>query len=584
MKSLALLALLPAMASAAPAAAPSASPKVPPPDFGWWRDARFGMFIHWGPSSLTGNEISWSREKYGKEKYDALYKEFNPVHFNAAAWVATAKTAGMRYLVLTAKHHDGFMLWDTKTDPYNIMNTPFGRDVVAELAAAASAADLPFCVYFSPGDWRDPDCRHPQNNPRFVERMHAQLTELLSNYGKIPLVWFDFDGLPNPSHPRDTATLLRTLQPGILLTNRLEALHTDESHGRVGPWGDYATPEQFVGSYCDTLPWETCMTIAGQWSWKPDDKLKSLRQCLETLVRTVSGDGNLLFNVGPRPDGEIEPDQVARLHEMGAWLQTNGEAIYATRGGPFLPTGDYSATRTARALYVHVFANSPEQLALPALPLAVRTATRLDGTPVVFEQTAASLTFSVPKASRDPSVTVIKLTVEGDPLALALIPPASTSGSLAYRRPVTASSSHTPLFMHPPSALVDDNPSTYWVPGRDEAVAESIYGKTFDPVRFNPAHPVWLHDATLAVDLGEVREVKRLVLLERTTRLDQIHSIKSWILEYSDSASGPWKPAAAGATVGARLDLTFLAPVQGCHFRLTAASTGRFSLTEFQLF
>ncbi len=562
-------------------AAPS---DVSAPDLGWWRDGRFGMFIHWGPSSLTGKEVSWSREKYGKEKYDALYKEFNPVKFNAAEWVATAKAAGMKYMVLIAKHHDGFMLWDTKTDPYNIMNTPFGRDVVAELAAAAKAADLPFCVYFSPGDWRDPDCRDPENNPRFVERMHAQLTELLTKYGKIPLVWIDFDGMPIPSHPRETATLMRTLQPGVILSNRLEAIHTDESHGRVGPWGDYATPEQFVGSYCDAVPWETCMTIATGWSWKPNDKLKSLRQCLETLVRTVSGDGNLLFNVGPKPDGEIEPAQVERLKEMGAWLKENGEAIYGTRGGPFLPMADYSATRTAKAIYVHVFESSPEKLFLPALPLPVRSAARLNGTPVAFEQSGDGLTLTVPKAERDPSVTVVKLTVDGDPLSLAVIPPASTSGSLAYRRPITASSSLTPLFMHNPETLVDDNPNSYWVPGRDEAVMESIYGKKFEPVRLNPSHPVWLRDATLEVDLGEVREVKRVVLLERVTRRDQVVPITSWKLEYSEKPDGPWKQAAAGGTVGARLDQTFLFPVKGRYFRLAVGAQGRFSLTEFQLF
>lgn len=555
-----------------------------PPDIAWWRESRFGMFIHWGPSSLTGKEISWSREKYGKEKYDALHKEFNPVKFNAASWVAAAKTAGMRYLVLTAKHHDGFMLWDTSTDPYNIMNTPFGRDVVAELAKACHDADLPLGVYFSPGDWRDPDCRDPQNNPRFVGRMHTQLTELLTRYGKIPLVWIDFDGRPNPSHPRETATLLRTLQPGVIITNRLEALHTDESHGRVGPWGDYATPEQFVGSYCDALPWETCMTIAGQWNWKPEDKIKPLRQCLETLVRTAAGDGNLLFNVGPRPDGQIEPAQVARLAEMGAWLRAHGEAVYGTRGGPYLPVGDYAATRTSKAIYIHVFAQSPDQLALPALPLEVLAASRLDGTPVTFRQSTSGLVLDVPKSARDPSVTVVKLAVKGDPLALSTIAPPSTSGSLAYRRPITASSSLTPSFMHPPAALLDDNPNTYWVPGRDEDVVEKIYGKNFEPVRLNPAHPVWLRDATLTVDLGEVREVKRLALLERATRRDQVHSIKSWRLEYSEGPAGPWKEAASGGTVGARLELTFLSPVKGRHFRLIAGSTGRFSLSEFQLF
>ncbi len=179
------------------------------------------------------------------------------------------------------------------------MNTPFGRDVVAGLAAASKRADIQFCVYFSPGDWKDPDCRNPQTNARFVEKMHAQITELLTRYGRIPLVWIDFDGFPNPSSPEETATLIRKLQPGALITNRLEALHPDESHGRVGKWGDYATPEQRVGSYCSTVPWETCMTIAQQWNWKPNDRLKSLQQCLITLVSTVGGDGRSVIQCGP---------------------------------------------------------------------------------------------------------------------------------------------------------------------------------------------------------------------------------------------------------------------------------------------
>jgi alpha-L-fucosidase len=150
---------------------------VAPPEFQWWCDGRFGLFIHWGPSSLTGKEISWSRRTTGAEKYDRLYQEFNPVKFNAAEWVGVAQAAGMKYIVLTAKHHDGFMLWDTKTGEYNIMNSPFKRDVVDELATAARAAGIPFCVDFSPGDWKDPDCRKPETNARLVERMHTQITE-----------------------------------------------------------------------------------------------------------------------------------------------------------------------------------------------------------------------------------------------------------------------------------------------------------------------------------------------------------------------------------------------------------------------
>ena len=156
MKLKSLLLTVAVMAGPIAFAASTPSAKVAPPDFQWWRDGRFGLFIHWGPSSITGKEISWSRRASGIEKYDALYKEFNPVKFNAVEWVAVAQAAGMKYIVLTAKHHDGFMLWDTKTGDYNIMNSPFKRDVVDELAKAARAAGIPFCVYFSPAIGRIP--------------------------------------------------------------------------------------------------------------------------------------------------------------------------------------------------------------------------------------------------------------------------------------------------------------------------------------------------------------------------------------------------------------------------------------------
>jgi alpha-L-fucosidase len=538
------------------------------------------MFIHWGPAALTGKEISWSRQATGVEKYDALYREFNPVKFDARAWVATAKAAGMGYMVLTAKHHDGFMLWATQTDPYNIMRTPFGRDVVAELAAAARAANLPFCYYFSPGDWRDPDCRHPQNNPRFVARMHAQITELLSNYGRIPLVWIDFDGWPSPSVPEETASLIRRLQPGVILNNRLEPLHPDESHGLVGRWGDYATPEQRVGSYCDTVPWETCMTIATQWNWKPNDKLKSLQQCLETLVSTVGGDGNLLFNVGPMATGEIEPAQVQRLAEMGAWLKKHGAAVYGTRGGPWMPTKAYASTRTADAIFVHAFASAAAPLLLPPLPDQVRQAALLDGTPVEFSQTSSGLTLTVPAARRDPHVTVIKLRLAGSPLALAAIPPPSTSGSLAYRRPATVSSSIAPQFMHTADAALDDNEGTYWSPGRDEAIAAGIPGHRFDHFRLMPKDPLWLKSGWLEVDLGRPASVSRAILMERVDPRNYL-PVTSWTIEY-EGTSG-WTAAATGTAIGRRAEVVFPRAVEARRFRLRVQAEGRPALAEFQL-
>ncbi|MBI5692088.1 MAG: alpha-L-fucosidase [Verrucomicrobia bacterium] len=550
----------------------------PAPHLGWWREARFGMFIHWGPAALTGKEISWSRATTGPAVYDALHRQFNPVKFDARAWIAAAKAAGMRYVVLTAKHHDGFMLWATQTDPYNIMQTPFGRDVVAELATAAREAHLPFCYYFSPGDWRDPDCRHPQHNPRFVERMHAQLTELLTRYGRIPLVWIDFDGWPCPSRPEDTATLIRRLQPDVILNNRLLPLHPDESHGVVGRWGDYATPEQRVGSYCDSVPWETCMTIATQWNWKPDDRLKSLQQCLETLVSTVGGDGNLLFNVGPKPDGEIEPAQVQRLAEMGAWLRRHGEAVYGTRGGPWMPTRTYASTRTADAVYVHLFGSATPQL--PPLPASVRHAALLDGTPVEVTQTTTACRLKVPPERRDPHVTVVKLQLTGSPFALAAIPPASTSGSLAYRRPAIVSSSIAPQFMHTAEAALDDNEGTFWSPGRDETIAAGIYGRRFDHFRLLPKDPLWLKSGWLEVDLGRPTTVRRALLMERLDPRNYL-PVTAWTIEYEGPAG--WVPAATGHAIGRRTEVALPRAIEARRFRLRIAAEGRPALAEFQL-
>ena len=547
----------------------------------WWREARFGMFVHWGPVTLTGKEISWSRQGTGAGVYDQLYRQFNPVKFDARAWVATAKNAGMGYLVLTAKHHDGFMLWDSKTLDYTIMNTPFGRDVVGELAEAAREAGLPFCYYFSPGDWKDPDCRHPGNNPRFVERMHAQLTELLTRYGRIPLVWIDYDGYPCPSFPADTAAMIRRLQPGVILNNRLEPLHPDESHGRVGRWGDYATPEQMIGSYCDTVPWETCMTIANQWSWKPDDPIKSLQQCLETLVSTVGGDGNLLFNVGPNADGEIEPAQVQRLAEMGRWLKQHGPAIHGTRGGPYAPTKTYASTRRPDAIFVHAFGGTTKSLSLPPLPRRVLEATLLDGTAVEFTQTAEALAFRLSAASRDPNITVIKLRVDGTVSDLDVIQPPSTSGSLAYRRPARISSSIAPKFMHTAEAALDDQDGTYWSPGRNEAIAAAIPGRNFENVRMLPEHPLWLNSGWLEVDLAAPTMVGRAVLKEKLSP-GNYRPVASWKIEYRESDH--WQVAAEGTTIGQHAEVQFTKPVKSRTFRLSISAAGRPALAEFQLY
>lgn len=380
-------------------------------DMEWWREARFGLFVHWGPVSLKGTEIGWSRggERRGRsgkgeipvEVYDNLYREFNPTQFNADEWVAVAKAAGMKYLVFTTKHHDGFCEFDSQLTDYKVTRSPFGRDVVKELADACHEAGLKLGFYYSPPDWHHPDYRTP-NHARYVDYMHGQLRELCSNYGKVDIIWFD--GLGGNAQDWDSENLfrkIRQLQPHVLINNR------------AGLPGDWDTPEQQVGKYQTNRAWESCITICNQWAWKPNDPMKTLTQCLHTLIRCAGGDGNLLFNVGPMPTGEIESRQVERLREMGQWLRQYGDSIYGTRGGPFRP-GDWGAsTSKGKKIYLHIFKGDTERLALPALEKRIVRVQVLTGGNATVTQTSEGTLVTVPQAHRQEIDTIVVLELDG---------------------------------------------------------------------------------------------------------------------------------------------------------------------------
>jgi alpha-L-fucosidase len=402
---------------------PAPAGVVPADRLAWWREARFGLFIHWGPVSLKGTEISWSRANSNPlcpnrgpipvEVYDNLYKDFNPTLFDADAWAAVAKSAGTRYAVLTAKHCDGFCLWRTDTDDYHIGNTPFRRDVCGELAEAVRRAGLRIGWYYSPMDWRDPDCRTARNAD-YVKRMQAQVGELLTRFGRIDLLWFDWDGGTIPWDQEATYKLVRAAQPAIVVNNRLDCSSGGLSADRdLGPNADYITPEQVIGAYNDRQPWETCMTLGTQWSWKPDDAIKTVDEVLRILAGCAGGDGNLLLNVGPMPDGRIEPRQVEVLEGVGAWLAGHGESIYGTRGGPYKP-GPYGAsTRRGSRIYLHVIAWPGPALRLPPLPAKVVASRVLGGGAAEVTQTEAGLEVAVKPGDRHPADTVVVLELDG---------------------------------------------------------------------------------------------------------------------------------------------------------------------------
>jgi alpha-L-fucosidase len=398
----------------------------------WWREARFGMFIHWGPVSLKGTEIGWSRgEEIPVKTYDNLYKQFNPSKFDANQWVSIAKSAGMKYMVITSKHHDGFCLWDTKTTLYNIMSTPFKRDVIRELSDACKKENLTFCTYYSILDWYHPDYnlssrggpgyRLPAGTSpdmdRYVSYMEAHLKELITDYGPLGVLWFDGEWEDPWTDERGLVlyNYCRNLQPDLIINNRVDkkrdGMKGTSKNGRQYI-GDFETPEQRIGKFNSDRPWESCITIGKQWAWKPDDEIKSLKECIGILVNTVGGDGNLLLNIGPMPNGEIEPRQVKRLRQIGHWLDKFGESIYRTRGGPILPQSWGVSTHRDNIIYLHILQWPEEKLVLETLPQKISKATSLTGGKVSLTRSDKGYEIQMASSDRDPIDTIVVLELE----------------------------------------------------------------------------------------------------------------------------------------------------------------------------
>ena len=400
-----------------------------------FQDMRFGMFIHWGPVALRGAEISWSRgREVPIEDYDNLYKEFNPTLFNAADWVRAAKDAGMKYIVLTTRHHDGFSLWDSDYSNYDMANTPYGKGIIKELVEECKKQDIVFGAYYSICDWRhvdypvvypsddysfheekeitDPETKKQMDN--YIAFMKNQLKELIDNYDPA-FIWFDGEWEWAWTHEMgmDMYKYLRGLKNDILINNRVdkgrEGMSGTTKSNKFA--GDYATPEQEVGNFDNNNAWETCMTIANQWAWKPNDKMKSKKECIQTLLQAAGGDGNLLFNVGPMQDGRIEQRQIDRLKEMGDWLKINGDGVYGTRGGPYLPTDYFVSTHKNDKIYLHLFKREGENLSLPfPKGTKINKAYFLDGEiPVQIKQGKDSVTISLPTSLPDDIASVLVL-------------------------------------------------------------------------------------------------------------------------------------------------------------------------------
>lgn len=348
---------------------PKHEPRKPTNKMTWWKDARFGMFIDFGPGSITGKEISWSRKGskpldttgdpvgYVEDPaYDNLYKQFNPTKFNAKDWVRIAKNAGMKYIVVVCKHHDGFSMWDSKVSDYTIAQTPYKRDMIKQLADACHAAGIRFGVCYSPRDWHNPDYG-AGNDIKYEQYMTDQITELLKHYGKVDIMWWDYFGKGDSLsywHADKFLALIHKLQPGIITNNRCCTFDQPDKYPQLA--GDFDTVEKDIGKYQPDRPWESCIPLSDdQFSWDPDGKVMSFDDVIHSLVECAAGNGNLMLGVGPMPDGRIDPSEVDVLNQVGNWLRKYGKAIYGTRGGPF-PSGDWGgAMYVDNIIYLHLF-------------------------------------------------------------------------------------------------------------------------------------------------------------------------------------------------------------------------------------
>jgi alpha-L-fucosidase len=397
----------------------------------WWREARFGMFIHWGVYSIParGEWVQWN-EQIPRTEYAKLMEQFHPEHFDPNKWAQIAKDAGMKYVVLTARHHDGFALFNDPESDFTAMKSAAHHDFVADYVKAVRDAGLGVGLYYSPLDWRFPGFFFPDlymdSAIAMREQYRRQISELATHYGKLDILWFDgggnewlgfggvhFDGRWHgraPDQPytgkfdwndNEVVDFLRQKQPEIIINDRTDAAADFRSRE-----GDGA-----LSNFDNQTPFELCTTIVeGAWGYQKGAKVKPLAHLLQLLIGAAGRDGNFILNVGPRSDGEIDPPQVERLHEIGQWLKQNGESIYGTRDGPWLP-GDYGvSTHKGKTVYVHVL-KVPENrtLELPNLPTRIVSITDLKGNPVSYEQGNARLAINVPVGAPDTVDVIIKV-------------------------------------------------------------------------------------------------------------------------------------------------------------------------------
>ncbi|MBE3097419.1 MAG: alpha-L-fucosidase [Planctomycetes bacterium] len=539
----------------------NAAPEV----VGQWQDDRFGLFVCWGPVSLTGLEIGWSRgappwgirpglarrqgthTRRGFKVQDNLYKKWKPGQFDAREWVHLAKDArlvgsstGVRHMIFLVKHHDGFCLYDTNLTDYKSTapEAAWRHDVMKDIAEACHEGGVKLFIYYSQPDWHHPDfCG--ERHDRYIQYLHGQVRELLTRYGRIDGLWFD--GLGAKAADWDAENLFkmaRTIQPHLIINNR------------CGLPGDFDTPEQRLGRFQIGRPWKTCMTLGTQWSWKPHDTIKSLKQCIDVLVTCAVRGGNLALNANPMPEGQIEPRQADRFREIGQWLKKYGESIYSTRGGPFQSAAWGGTTHRDNTIYVHVLKWPDKSVPLPQVSKKIVSCSVLTGGTATVSQAGQGLEIAVPPSDRQELDTIIVLKLDGPAADLGTIQ--VPTASLTFGKKGTASNVFRNAAEFAPRKALDGDPQTRW--GCDWGT-----------------HAAWLE-----VDLGAVATFDRALISEPYGRVRRF--------ELQAKKGDQWETFYRGTTIGDDLAVEFK-PTTARHVRLNLLeTTDGPSIWEFQLF